>query len=179
VTAHDQPAEITVRSAGVADAADVARVRIASWRGAYRGIVPDAVLDGYDLAAETTTWQERLGTTDPARVLVACAGDPPAVVGFVTTGPGRHDGEAGLGEAWAIYVDPKAQGRGAGRALMDDAVQDLATRGFREAVLWVFETNAAARGFYEHLGWVADGTAKMFSIGGAAPIEVRYRKRLG
>lgn len=168
-----------VRPAGVADAADVAHVRIASWRAAYRGIVPDAVLDGLDLAAETATWRERLATPGPAVVRVAFAGDPPVIVGFVTAGPGRHAGEDGLGEVWAIYVDPPAQGRGAGQALMDAAERVLAARGFHEAVLWVFEANDSARGFYEHLGWAPDGAAKPLNIGGAAPIEVRYRKRLG
>lgn len=169
---------VVVRPAGIADAEGIARVRNASWRGAYRGIVPDAVLDGYALAAETDRWRERLASPGPVVVRVAFAGDPPVIVGFVTAGPGRHAGEDGLGEVWAIYVDPAAQGRGAGRALMDAAERALAVRGFLEAVLWVFEANDAARGFYEHLGWTPDGAAKPYEIGGAAPIEVRYRKRL-
>lgn len=168
-----------VRPAGVADADDLARVRIATWRAAYRGIVPDAVLDGYELAAETARWRERLSTPGPAWTRVAFGAAPPGLDGFVTAGPGRHDGEAGLGEIWAIDVDPAAQGRGVGRALMEAAVRGLAVRGFGEAVLWVFEANVAARAFYERLGWTPDGAAKAFPIGGAAPIEVRYRIRLG
>jgi RimJ/RimL family protein N-acetyltransferase len=45
-------------------------------------------------------------------------------------------------------------------------------------MLWVFEANAAARGFYERLGWTPDGAAKPFAIGGAVPVELRYRRRL-
>jgi hypothetical protein len=62
---------------------------------------------------------------------------------------------------------------------MDAGVRGLATRGFREAVLWVFEANTPARGFYGRMGWAPDGTAKALEIDGAAPIEVRYRRRLG
>ena len=61
---------------------------------------------------------------------------------------------------------------------MDAAVRDLTTRGFGEAVLWVFEANAPARAFYERLGWTPDGAAKPFAIGGSTPIELRYRRRL-
>jgi ribosomal protein S18 acetylase RimI-like enzyme len=174
--------EVGVRPAGQADAEDLARVRIATWRAAYRGIVPDAVLDGLDPVAEVVTWRQRLAAATEVRTevaLVAAPPDRPRLVGFVTTGAARHAGEAGLGEVWAIYVDPDAQGRGVGRALMDAAIRDLETRGFGEAVLWVFEANAPARAFYERLGWTPDGAAKPLVIGGAAPLEIRYRRSLG
>ena len=155
---------------------------IRSWRVAYRGIVPDAVLDELDLVEEVGRWRERLGAAAAVWVRVAYIAEPPVLprlVGFVTAGPARHAGEDGLGEVWAIYVDPEAQGRGVGRALLDAGVRGLATRGFGEAILWVFEANAPARGFYERMGWAPDGAAKAFEIGGASPIELRYRRRLG
>jgi GNAT superfamily N-acetyltransferase len=172
---------VFVRPAAVGDAEAIAGIEIAVWRAAYRGIVPDAVLDGMDVDGETATWQERLRGQDVVKVTVAELDEPrlprrPA--GYVTEGPARGDDEAGLGEVWAVYVDPGAQGQGVGRALMDAAVRALATRGFAEAILWVFEANAPARRFYEHLGWVADGASKPYEIGGAAPLELRYRRRL-
>jgi ribosomal protein S18 acetylase RimI-like enzyme len=172
---------VVVRPADLSDAEGLARVRIASWRAAYRGIVPDIVLDGFDAVAEVVTWRQRLTGVSDACTAVALVVEPPTpspLIGFVTTGPARHAGEAGLGEVWAIYVAPDAQRRGAGRALMDAASRDLATRGFGEAVLWVFEANAPARAFYERLGWTPDGAAKTFEIGGVAPVELRYRRPL-
>jgi ribosomal protein S18 acetylase RimI-like enzyme len=172
---------VLVRPAGAADAEDLARVRISSWRAAYRGIVPDAVLDGFDPAAEVVTWRRRLAAVTDVWTGVAFVAEPPArprLVGFVTTGAARHADEAGLGEVWAIYVDPDAQGQGVGRALMEAGIRDLTMRGFGEAVLWVFEANAPARAFYARLGWMPDGAAKPLAIGGAAPIELRYRRRL-
>jgi ribosomal protein S18 acetylase RimI-like enzyme len=173
---------VVVRPATVGDAEAIAGIKIAAWQAAYRGIVPDAVLDGMEVDDETATWRGRLRAQDVVRVGVAELDElpgSPRLVGYVTEGPARGDDEAGLGEVWAIDVDPAAQGRGAGRALMDAAERALVSRGVREAVLWVFEANAAARGFYERLGWAPDGAAKPYEIGGAAPIEVRYRKRLG
>jgi ribosomal protein S18 acetylase RimI-like enzyme len=173
---------IIVRPAGPADAEEIAQIRIASWRAAYAGIVPAPCLDGLDLVGEVAIWRERLAGQGTAWMRVAYLLEPPVpsrLAGYVTAGPARHAGEDGLGEIWAVYVDPAAQASGVGRALMDAAVRGLATRGFDEAVLWVFEANTPARGFYEHLGWWPDGAAKAFAIGGAAPIEVRYRKRLG
>jgi ribosomal protein S18 acetylase RimI-like enzyme len=171
-----------VRPATGGDAEAIAGIKIAAWRAACRGIVPDPVLDGMDLDDEVETWRKRLRDQDVVRMSVAELDGPPGPrrpAGYVTEGPARGGDEAGLGEIWAIDVDPVAQGRGVGRTLMDAAARDLAARGFREAILWVFESNAAARGFYEHLGWVADGASKPYEIGGAAPIEIRYRRVLG
>jgi ribosomal protein S18 acetylase RimI-like enzyme len=171
-----------VRPAAVGDAEAIASVKVAAWKAAYRGIVPDPVLDGLDLDDEAATWRMRLRDQVVVRMSVAELDEPPAPrrpVGYVTEGPARGDDEAGLGEIWAIDVDPAVQGRGVGRALMDAAVGALAARGFAEAILWVFEANAPARGFYEHLGWVADGASKPYEIGGATPLQLRFRRRLG
>jgi ribosomal protein S18 acetylase RimI-like enzyme len=180
--ASSRPGVLAVRQAGAPDAEELARIRIASWRVAYRGIVPDAVLDSFDPVSEAVTWRERLAGPAAAWMWVASFLEPPVspprLAGYVAAGPARHAGEGNLGEVWAIYVDPEAQRRGVGRALMAAATRGLAVHGFREAVLWVFEANAPARAFYERLGWAPDGAAKPFAIGGAAPIELRYWRRL-
>ena len=77
------------------------------------------------------------------------------VVGFVSVGPCIHELE--VGELYAIYVVPAAQGMGAGLALMEAGVGWLAER-WPSAVLWVAEDNPPTRRFYERYGWVAETT---------------------
>ena len=48
-----------------------------------------------------------------------------------------------------LYVDPEAQNRGVGTALLDEA-KALRPEGF---VLWVFQKNVRARRFYERHGF--------------------------
>jgi ribosomal protein S18 acetylase RimI-like enzyme len=170
---------IAVRPAAPSDASAIARVRIRSWRAAYAGIVPAAALAELDLAAESERWRLVLSTARPAWVRGAFDRTPPVLVGWLVAGPARGEDLLGLGEIYAIYVDPEDQGRGVGRALLETGLRGLQARGYAEAILWVFEANAAARGLYERMGWAADGATKPFAIGGAAPIEVRYRRRIG
>lgn len=54
-----------------------------------------------------------------------------------------------------LYVDPSAQGRGLGRALLEDARRQHPD-GLR---LHVFARNTRARGFYERAGFVCVGTS--------------------
>jgi ribosomal protein S18 acetylase RimI-like enzyme len=98
------------------------------------------------------------------------------IVGFASLGPRDFDGEEErVGELYAIYVLPDIQGRGAGRALMAEAVSRLRYDGFREAVLWVFEDNPRTRRFYERGGWGTDGGRKDETWLGTTSPAVRYR----
>ncbi len=62
------------------------------------------------------------------------------------------------GSVWALFVDPTAEGRGIGRALLPPALDDLRRAGWREARLTTQPGSRAER-FYRRDGWSADGTA--------------------
>jgi ribosomal protein S18 acetylase RimI-like enzyme len=181
-------ASFTIRPATVDDAEELAQVNVDTWRSAYAGIMPDDVLAGLDLGEWTARKRQQLSEPGPFTTLVATAG--PAIVGFVSYGPYRIDSQTDgepvpAGEVLAVYVHPKRQGAGAGRALMDAAAAGLRRQGFPELRLWVLEDNAPSRRFYERYGLVTDGERDIFRMrrpGGLAMaelVEVRYTMRLG
>ncbi len=174
----DSAAPWTLRRATGADAMAMAAMHIRAWRVAYRGLVPDAHLDGLDLEARAARYRlDSAGPGDPETWLaVTAAGE---VIGFVVTGPCRDEGLSGVGEVRSIYVDPARWRGGVGAALLADAVARLEGAGFSEAVLWVLTDNVRARRFYEANGWHVDGATKAIQIGGQATDETRYRRALG
>src|SRR5277367_5568477 len=109
-----------IRSARVADAAQIAVVHVRSWQGAYRGLLPQAYLDGLDPAQRVGRWEQTLAEAEatPAGVLVAANGR--SLLGFVAYSPSRDaDADSGLvGQIGAIYLLPDAWGQGVGRRLM-------------------------------------------------------------
>ena len=165
-----------LRRATGADAAAVAAMHVQAWQTAYRGIVPDAFLDGLDVGARASRYAfDRSGPGDP-ETWIAVEGDD--VVGMVSVSPSRDDDLPGLGEVQALYVAPDRWRSGAGSALMARAERLLTDAGFTEALLWVLEDNARGRRFYEVAGWEVDGRVKTVEIGGRELGEVRYRKTL-
>jgi hypothetical protein len=107
-----------IRLAVPADAAALGRVHVRAWQAAYRGIMPDAFLDGLDPVERGNMWARALGTARPGSSrLVVCTepGDDP--VGFAIVGPVRDSEASGseLGELYAINLDPNVWGRGLGR----------------------------------------------------------------
>ena len=168
-----------VRLATIEDAEAIAAIHIAGWRSAYRGLVPDAILDGFAIDERTERWRRILGSRtadDPRRTwIIATDRD---VHGFAATGPGRDESApppAGAGEVEAIYLAPATVGRGVGRILFAHAVRDLVDRGYDPIVVWVFEANARGRRFYEAAGFRADGTRHVIDFDGTPVPEVRFR----
>lgn len=166
---------IEIRPATVDDAGPIAAVHVRSWQEAYRGQLPQALLDGLSVERRTTQVRDMLSAPQHGMWVAIEDGQ---VVGFASVGDARDaDTTPDTGELYAIYLAPQAWGIGVGRALHDTAVTALATN-YAEAILWVLETNARARRFYERQGWVTDGARKEEQRGDAVLEEVRYRRAL-
>jgi len=170
---------VNVRAAVPEDAAGVAEVNVASWHAAYRGIMPDAVLDGLDVADFTVGWGQRIVAV-PGSLLV-CEADG-RIVGFAGSGATRDDDcdSQRTAEVYTIYVAPEWWRTGAGRALWNATLDRLRAAGFAEVVVWVLTENAGARAFYERMGLRLDeGAAKHFEAApGLRLQEARYRTPL-
>jgi GNAT superfamily N-acetyltransferase len=163
---------VQVRIATAEDAAGIAAVQERGWQAAYRHVFPAEELDrGGFIHADR--WSERI-THPPAGWSTFVAEHEGEIVGFTSVGPSRD--EAGIGELYAIYIDPAHWSRGTGRALIEQAEQQLRAE-YTEVTLWVLEDNPRARRFYERAGWTFDGGRKAEARWGVRAPEIRYRKR--
>lgn len=144
--------DVRIRRAVADDAAAIASVRVDTWRSAYRGLLPDALLAGLDPTDIRASWRRGLESLDPTRV-AHVAEVSGAVVGFATGGRARANAPPGSnGEVYALYVRDAHQGRGIGRGLLRVSAAGLAERGLVPIVIWTLFNNPASRGFYEALG---------------------------
>ncbi|WP_066587497.1 GNAT family N-acetyltransferase [Cellulomonas timonensis] len=165
---------VQVRPARADDAADLARVHVAAWLGAYRGLLSDAFLDALDVASVERRWDGLLADGLRPHLLVGVVAG--RVVGFVNSGPAFES--VPDGEVYAIYVEPDAWGTGAGPALLAAAEDELRGLGHREAVLWVMPGNARARRFYERSGWAPTGLEAVHDAMGLSVDVVQHAKTL-
>jgi len=173
---RENPRMRTVRPAEVADKQAVAEVHVRSWQEAYRGLMPDAYLDGLDPDERAARYT--FGSDDPLRRSTIVSAVDGIIDGFATMGPTRDADLPGSGEVYAIYVDPGSWGLGVGRLLMEATRSRLSHLGCTQALLWVLEGNGRARRFYEIDGWVLDDTHRSESRWGVTTNEIRYRRAL-
>jgi ribosomal protein S18 acetylase RimI-like enzyme len=163
-----------VRHAVVADADAIARVHTSAWQQAYRGILSSEFLSSIDWRERAVRWTERLERDLAGPSVTRVAVDRLGVVrGFLKAGPSRdEDVPAGMGEVYAVYVDPTVWGVGVGSDLMRVAMGDL-DAATTSVTLWVLADNDQGRRFYERWGFVPDGCIKEDSIGDREVTEVR------
>jgi len=142
----------SIRRADLADAEEVSavlrRAGLAAW-GAFLGA------DRIE--------QANAGRRHPAD---AVAADADGVFAFVAW----HEE---TGEISRLYTDPRGQGRGAARALLDVALDALGEAGRRQAWLYTEERNEAAIGFYLNHGWRIEGEPREREWHGAHLVELR------
>lgn len=144
-----------------------------SWQVAYRGVVPDAILEGLSVEQRETAWRQLLEAGPGGFTLVADRGAE--VVGFCSMAtPSRDDdtGEATC-EIGAIYVEPAVWRAGVGAALLAAALGMVRDNGWREVTLWVFAANPSARAFYESFGFKPDGAEMPHHPSGQMEIRLR------
>src|SRR5487761_404707 len=138
-----------VRPAELDDSAEIARVHVATWRSAYRGLLPDDFLASLSEAHYAERWRRVIGEGMSRVFVVDEAG---AVAGFASGGRERA-GEVGYaGELYALYVLEEAQRRGHGRELVRAVAGALRDLRLPDMIVWVLRDNSPARAFYERLG---------------------------
>jgi ribosomal protein S18 acetylase RimI-like enzyme len=141
-----------VRRARSVDAPMMARVRVDTWRAAYREIVSQATLDNLSYM-ETERFLRHILWENPRGAFAFVAEGPVGEVVGVAVAGAALDREDPLyrGQIYILYVLPEWQGHGFGRELACACAEELVRRELAPFMLWTF-ANGPARGFYERLG---------------------------
>ncbi|MGH6946246.1 MAG: GNAT family N-acetyltransferase [Kiloniellales bacterium] len=144
---------VRIRAAGPDEAAAIAALHSESWRSAYRGILPDALLDGPLELERARHWRDVLaGVMADDAILVA--EQRAALVGFIAV---FAKGEPGFGAVIDnLHVRPALKGGGIGRRLLGAAAERFAAAGTTALHLWVYDANRPTLAFYEKLGGVVE-----------------------
>lgn len=169
---------IVVRHAVQADAGAIAGIHVRGWRAAYRGLVPDALLEGLSIERREHGWRGLIGAARGVSFTLVGEVDGD-IAGFCSVAAPTRDADAPpwTAEIAAIYVEPARWRAGVGGALLERSLGDLAAGGWRRATLWVLARNGPAVAFYRRFGFAPDGASKDDATLEAS--EVRLVRALG
>ena len=139
---------ITIRGARAEDAASIADVHDASWRDAYRGIIPGRELEKLVARRGPRWWQSAIERG--SRLLVLDFDDQ--IGGYASFGRNRVPSLPYRGEIFELYLAPQFQGLGFGRRMFSAARRDLEEHGLGSVLVWALSDNERATSFYTRLG---------------------------
>lgn len=162
-----------IRYADIDDAKILGEIHSQSWKVAYKGIVPDEILNNITIKKRQKYFEKALteGWEEDAIIF-----NDNKAVGLICIGKCRDiDKEGSCGEIWGIYLLPEYWNMGIGSELINWGVSELKKRNYDKVTLWVLEDNLNARKFYEKIGFEHDGTIKEITIGKTLN-EYRYVK---
>lgn len=163
-----------IREARQNDFVGIAKVRVDTWRVAYRGIVPDDFLEGLSYQNIAERWREIFWEKKDHDVAVFVAENRQEdIVGVAICGPEQSQDPVYRGEIYVLYVLPQCQRQGVGHALVAACVQHLQQQLAAEKLLIWTLAQSPYRRFYESLGGkVVREKTKEF--GGKMLLEVGY-----
>lgn len=164
-----------IRYATIKDASILAQIHSSSWKIAYKGIVPDNVLDNITVEKRIKYFEQALKEGREENAIIFKDNEP---AGLICIGKCRDsDKDESWGEIWGIYLHPDYWNKGIGARLLKWGLEELGKRGYNKATLWVLEDNLSARKFYEKAGFRYHGTIKEINVGKVLN-EVRYEIEL-
>jgi GNAT superfamily N-acetyltransferase len=163
-----------IRAAIAEDIGAIARIHVACWQTAYRGILPDETLDALRVEQREELWRRWIAGPGVHALVAERDG---RIIGFTRLCPSRplENPPDASAEVTHLYVDPAIQARGTGRALLERVLAIARASGYRTLILWVLEENRNARRFYERLGLSPDGARHTDpAYLGNDAVELRY-----
>jgi GNAT superfamily N-acetyltransferase len=157
------------------DAARLRALHVRTWETAYPGLVPESFYHQRLAEHRIRDWDALIARQTALGGGVVVARDRSAIAGLCQYGPAEDDDDDArvVGHIRRLYVDPRWQRQGVGRALLADAMTRLEELGIAAVTLWVLERDTGARTFYERIGYRPDGGRRVV---GAA--DVRYRRSI-
>jgi len=167
-------ADVSVRPARAADASELGRIQLETWRAGYASILPSAVLDALSAEDAAASWRDAVTAPPSARHRVMVAMEGQWVVGFVALAP-EDETTVAVGP---LLVEPRWGRRGHGSRLLAAATDTARLDGATAATSWLPEADEASRAFFGSAGWAADGTARVLDTGSGTLREIRIHTSL-
>ena len=175
-----------VRAARAEDVSGLARVQVASWRSAFAGLVPDAVIA--ELTSEEAVgqfaerWREAISAPPTSKHRVHVAVEKPGepeILGFAAAGPATDEDlwPGTDGELYELHVMPSVAAEGHDQRLLHAVADTFAEDGFSTGYTWALAGDEARVEFLEAAGWAPDGSRASLDMGVKVPV-VRLHTRL-
>lgn len=158
---------IEISSAINEDSEILANIMIYAWRSAFRGILPDTIIEQYTHTEACKAMFSQIVTSGQGTMYLAKMDLQP--MGLLYWLPESEE----AARIEALLTIPEAWGHGIGAALICKALADVRSLGYTSIHVWPFAENFRARRFYEKWGFAPTGESRTSDA-----LELKYTRSL-
>lgn len=167
---------LSIRESTTDDSEQIAKISVAGWQQAYKGILPDTFLSELDWQPRAEGRKKFFEDADRKSFVYLVDGK---ITGFCDFGPARKvmniaEIDSTCAEIYAIYVLPEYQKAGIGMALFKKAINFLKDSGYNLVFIWSLEDNSSAHKFYAKCGCEMNPSRKSITIDEIDYTEIAY-----
>lgn len=155
---------------------DMGSVHSISWKKAYRGIIPDTIIDDFTQEKRAAIFSDVVDTHPEEYYLFKVNGVP---AGIASLSKSHEDNAPNyIGEIYSIYFHPNFWETSATQKGLEFCIERLKSLGYKQITIWVLKDNIRACRFYEKNGFAIDeGFEQKIQIGKTLT-EIRYSKKV-
>lgn len=152
-----------IRMAEQRDCAELAKVHVASWQTAYKGLIDQDYLDNLNVEDREKGWSKNLIENQHKIYLQF---DSDRLIGFASSCQCRDDDAlSSWDEIATFYFLERYWGKGHSHALMSHILAKIDVSGNAATTVWVLRKNLRAQKFYAKHGFVLEGKEKIVQRG--------------
>lgn len=140
---------VQFRKASLSDCREIAAVKRQVWETTYRGIYPDAKIDGYDWQMQAEKFSSLLRQKEASLYVAEKNGK---IIGYMGCGKNFRKTFGETNEILLLYVLKEFQGCGIGRKFFMMAKDELRQNGCTEFLVACNKYNLSAQNFYRAMG---------------------------
>ena len=139
---------LKIRLAEKKDALDIATINVLGWKTAYRGLIPNSILDAMEITERRIKrTEEAIATAE----IYLVAENENGVIGFLVGGKTRNKDVPYPYEIYIFYVHPNYWRGGIGTALINDFKEKIKGAPF---CVYMLDGNTKALNFYQKMGGI-------------------------
>jgi len=143
--------KVKIREVSAEDIKSLARVHVDCWWETYRNIISESYLYTLKYTDRQDMWEQLLPRrAEDGGTLVVYSEEEDDIVGFCDFGKAREHEHGFSGEVYALYLLRRYQGKGIGRAIIEQVKLEFKKRRIDSFYLWVLKDNPT-RNFYKNV----------------------------
>lgn len=148
-----------IRQSNKLDSYNIAKLIIAGWQTAYKGLIDDNFLNNMSVDIMTKNWEINIENQSEANNIYVYE-ENNKILGIIRFGKPDDSSSNYNAEIHVLYVEPSLKRNGIGSKLFAFAKSYFVNKNTTDMIIWCLQTNLPSIKFYEKMGGKIVATRK-------------------